>query len=330
MSIDETLTLPVGVTLDRFIKRQQSAFKGASGELSQLLRDIGLAAKIINREVNRAGLIDLTGGTDSENIQGEAQQKLDVIANVRLIRALKNGGEVCAIITEEDEGIIYTGNNEGKYVVALDPLDGSSNIDVNVSIGTIFSIYHRISPEGTLANEADFLQGGRSQVAAGYILYGSSTILVYSTGKGVNCFTYENSLGEFFLSHTNVMAPKNGNIFSINYGNYTSFFAPIKKYLSLCLDRSYSSRYIGSLVGDFHRNQFKGGIYLYPPTNEHLKGKLRLLYECYPLAFLAEDSGARATDGYQEILDIEATSFHQRSPLYVGSELMVKELMELH
>jgi fructose-1,6-bisphosphatase I len=327
MTLQEKLTTPVGVTLDRFIKRQQSSFEGASGELSQLLRDIGLAAKIINREVNRAGLIDIIGSMNQENIQGESQQKLDVVANVRLIRALKNGGEVCAIITEEDEGIIQTGNNNGKYVVALDPLDGSSNIDVNVSIGTIFSIYRRCTAVGTEATTKDFMQGGRRQVAAGYILYGSSTILVYTTGKGVNGFTYENSLGEFFLSHAAIKTPFEGKIYSVNEGNYNSFIPPARAYITDCHQKNYASRYIGSLVGDFHRNLLKGGIYLYPPTNDYPNGKLRLLYECYPLAFLAEQSGGKATDGKQAILSIPPQDFHQRVPFYIGSEGMMNDLM---
>lgn len=323
----ETLASPVGVTLDRFIKREQNFFPGASGELSQLLRDIALAGKIINREINRAGLIDIIGAFGSKNVQGEAQQKLDVVANIRLIRALKNGGEVAAIITEEDEDIIFTGNDNGKYVVALDPLDGSSNIDVNVSIGTIFAIYRRQTPVGTAPTVEDFLQGGRKQIAAGYILYGSSTILVFTTGNGVNGFTYENSLGEYFLSHADMKCPIEGKIYSINEGNYHSFLSSSRRYVMNCHLKGYASRYIGSLVADFHRNLIKGGIYLYPPTRENEKGKLRLLYECYPLAMIAEQAGGVATDGYNSILDIEPIHFHQRSPLYIGSPTMVNDLL---
>jgi fructose-1,6-bisphosphatase I len=223
MNTENTLALPVGITLDRFIKSQQDAFQYATGELSQLLRDIALASKIINREINRAGLIDITGDLGSNNIQGEAQQKLDIIANIRFIRALVNGGQVVGILSEEDDEIIQTNNLNAKYVVAIDPLDGSSNIDVNVSIGTIFSIYRRISPIGTPAVEADFTQGGRKQIAAGYILYGSSTIMVYTTGKGVNGFTYENSLGEYFLSHTDIKIPQIGKIYSTNEASLCSF-----------------------------------------------------------------------------------------------------------
>ena len=319
----QELALPVGVTLDRFIMLSQSAFPYATGELSQLLRDIALAGKIINREINRAGLVDIAGGSGTENVQGENQQKLDIVANIRFIRALKNGGEVCAILSEEDEHIIYTGNDNAKYVVAMDPLDGSSNIDVNVSIGTIFSIYRRVTPIGSAASVKDFLQGGRKQVAAGYILYGSSTMLVFSTGEDVNGFTFDHSLGEFILSHKNMRSPQNGSIYSVNEGHYYGYDLSVQNYLNDCKREGLSARYIGSLVGDFHRNLLKGGIYLYPSTKKDPKGKLRLLYECYPLAFLAEKSGGKASDGTGNILDIIPVSFHQRSPIYVGSSSMV-------
>lgn len=323
----QELALPVGVTLDRFIMHSQSAFPYATGELSQLLRDIALAGKIINREITRAGLVDISGANGTENVQGEAQQKLDIVANIRFIRALKNGGEVCAILSEEEEDIIYTGNNNGKYVVAMDPLDGSSNIDVNVSIGTIFSIYRRVTPIGTEATMADFLQGGRKQIAAGYILYGSSTMLVFSTGDGVNGFTLDHSLGEFILSHIKMTSPQKGKIYSVNEGNYLSYTPSIQQYINNCKEKEYTARYIGSLVGDFHRNLLKGGIYLYPATKKDANGKLRLLYECYPLAFVAEQSGGKASDGTQAILDIVPTSFHQRAPLFVGSTTMVEDVL---
>ncbi|WP_338877230.1 class 1 fructose-bisphosphatase [Spirosoma sp. SC4-14] len=321
------LALPVGVTLDRYIMHRQTAFPYATGELSQLLRDIALAGKIIHREVNRAGLIDLTGGMGIQNVQGESQQKLDMIANIRFCRALKNGGEACAIISEEDEDIIFTGNNNGKYVVAIDPLDGSSNIDVNVSIGTIFSIYRRVTPIGSQPALSDFLQGGRQQVAAGYILYGSSTILVYTTGHSANGFTYDASLGEFILSHPDIHSPVDGQIYSCNDGNINSYDQGVQDYLTSCRKKQYTARYIGSLVGDFHRNLLKGGIYLYPPTKKNRDGKLRLLYEAFPLAFLAEKAGCLASDGQQSILDIVPTSLHQRTPLYIGSPIMVNELL---
>ncbi|MGM9507345.1 class 1 fructose-bisphosphatase [Larkinella sp. GY13] len=321
------LALPVGVTLDRYIMHRQTAFPYATGELSQLLRDIALAGKIIHREVNRAGLIDLTGGMGIQNVQGESQQKLDMIANIRFSRALKNGGEACAIISEEEEEIIYTGNNHAKYVVAMDPLDGSSNIDVNVSIGTIFSIYRRVTPIGTQPTMADFLQGGRRQVAAGYILYGSSTILVYSTGHNANGFTYDASLGEFILSHPDIQSPADGQIYSCNDGNLDDYESGVQGYLTACRRKKYTARYIGSLVADFHRNLLKGGIYLYPPTQKNPDGKLRLLYEAFPLAFLAEMTGCVATTGQQSILDIKPDSFHQRTPLYIGSPVMVENLV---
>ncbi|MFB0908270.1 MAG: class 1 fructose-bisphosphatase [Spirosomataceae bacterium] len=323
----DALALPVGTTLDRFIKRHEKEFSYASGELSQLLRDIALAGKILNREINRAGLIDIIGADDERNPHGEVQQKLDVIANIRMIRALTNGGEVCGVVTEEDEGIIHTGNKNGKYVVALDPLDGSSNIDVNVSVGTIFSIYRRVSPVGTKATLDDFLQGGRAQVAAGYILYGSSTILFYTTGNGVNAFTLENSLGEFFLSHKRLEYPKNGELYSANEGYYHSFPPQVKSYLTSCKLKEFSGRYIGSLVADFHRNMFKGGIYLYPPIPVHPTGKLRLLYECYPLAFVAEQANGLSTDGTNPTLDIPIEAIHQKCPYYVGSAEMIENLL---
>lgn len=328
MLSEEDIAVPVGTTLDRFIMRKQEAFPYATGELSQLIRDIALASKIINREINRAGLINIAGMYGTQNIQGEEQQKLDVIADVRFIRALKNGGEVCAIISEEQDKIIDTGNRHGKYVVALDPLDGSSNIDVNVSIGSIFSVYRRVTPVGTVPNETDVLQSGRKQVAAGYVLYGSSTMLVYTTGHGVHGFTYDASLGEFFLSHTEIKIPEKGKIFSYNEGNYDDFSPAIQSYITDCKTARYSGRYIGSLVADFHRNMLKGGIYLYPPTQKAPNGKLRLLYECYPLAMLIEQAGGMATDGKQPILDIVPTDLHQRTPLYIGSADMVRTVTQ--
>lgn len=316
----------VGTTLDRFIMRKQEQFSYASGELSQLLRDIALAGKIINREINRAGLIDITGAIGSQNVQGEEQQKLDVIADVRFIRALRNGGEVCGIISEENEQIIDTGNHNGKYVVAIDPLDGSSNIDVNVSIGTIFSIYRRVTPVGTPPLLEDFLQKGTEQVAAGYILYGSSTMLVYTTGHGVNAFTYESSLGEFILSHSEMKMNAKGKIYSCNEGNSNEFPAGVNNYISFCKDNAYSARYIGSLVADFHRNLLKGGIFIYPATQKAPTGKLRLLYECNSLAFIAEQAGGKATNGEMRILDIQPDKLHQRCPLFIGSTEMVDKL----
>lgn len=314
----------IGIALDRFIKNNQDQFQYASGELSQLLRDIALASKVVNREVNKAGLIDIMGPMGSQNTGGEQQQKLDVLANIRFTRALTKGGEVCALISEETESFVDL-NNEGKYVIAIDPLDGSSNIDVNVSIGTIFSIYRRKSPVGQPIQEKDILQKGSEQVAAGYILYGSSTMLVYTTGHGVNGFTYEPTLGEYFLSHPDMTIPVEGKIYSVNEGSSNSFGASVKNYLQRCKDRNYTARYIGSLVADFHRNLLKGGIYIYPATAKDRNGKLRLMYECNALAFVAEQAGGAATNGECRILDLEPKDLHQRTPFFVGSKNMVDE-----
>lgn len=322
-----SLGLPIGTTLDRFIKKKQDEFDYATGELSQLLRDIGLAGKVINREVNKSGLLDIAGAYGAKNVQGEEQQKLDVIANIRFTRALRNGGMVCGIISEEDEEIIHL-NPNCRYIVAMDPLDGSSNIDVNISIGTIFSIYRRVSPIGGPVQMEDVLQKGTQQVAAGYILYGSSTMLVYTTGHGVNGFTLEPSLGEFVLSHTNMTCPEDGTIYSINEGSWHQFDQSIQDYTQWCKDQGLTARYIGSLVADYHRNMLKGGIYLYPNTSKAPDGKLRLLYECNALAFIAEQAGGMATDGKQRVLEIEPKAFHQRTPFYIGSKNMVKKVLE--
>jgi fructose-1,6-bisphosphatase I len=316
---------PVGVTLDRFIKRKEDEFPYASGELSQLLRDIALAAKIVNREISRSGLLGIEGAYGNENIQGEEQQKLDVIANIRFIRAFRNGGEVAAIVSEEEDDVI-TINKDASYIVAIDPLDGSSNIDVNVSIGTIFSIYRRRSKRGAKIKKEDYLQKGSEQVAAGYVLYGSSTMLVYTTGCGVNGFTYEPSLGEFFLSHANMATPENGKIYSINEGNFNNFDRSIQEYVKYCMRMEMTSRYIGSLVGDFHRNLLKGGIYLYPPMRTQPNGKLRLMYECNALAFIIEQAGGKATDGKRRILDIAPKSLHERTPFFIGAAALISSL----
>src|SRR5688572_17667406 len=295
---------PIGTALDRFIKNNQDQFAYASGELSQLLRDIALASKVVNREVSKAGLIDIMGAVGSQNMAGDDQQKLDVLANIRFTRALAKGGEVCALVSEESDTFVDL-NNEGKYVIAIDPLDGSSNIDVNVSIGTIFSVYRRKSLAGTPIREEDILQKGSEQVAAGYILYGSSTMLVYTTGHGVNGFTYEPSLGEYFLSHPDLQMPENGKIYSVNEGSANSFSESVRNYIQYCKDSNYTARYIGSLVADFHRNMLKGGIYVYPATAKDPLGKLRLMYECNALAFIAEQAGGKASDGNHRILDID-------------------------
>ena len=327
-NIKDSLLLPMGTTLDRFIMRNQAHFPFATGELSQLLRDIALASKIVNREINRAGLINISGSVGSMNVQGEDQQKLDVVADVRFTRAITNGGEVCAIISEEHDDMIDTGNHKGKYIMAMDPLDGSSNIDVNVAVGTIFSIYRRLSPIGTPPDLADVLQKGSRQVAAGYILYGSSTMLVYTTGHGVFGFTYEPSLGEYYLSHANMRIPATGSIYSCNEANMHTFPEPVRQVIDNMRHEGASSRYIGSFVADFHRNLFKGGIFMYPETAKSPKGKLRLMYECNPMAFLIEQAGGLATDGTRRILDLEPTNLHQRCPLYVGSKELVERVVK--
>lgn len=319
-------------TLGEFIVEKQHDFPHATGELTALISAIKLGAKIIHRDINKAGLVDILGASGVENIQGEQQMKLDLFANEKLKAALKARGIVAGIASEEeDEFVIFEGEENGKYVVLMDPLDGSSNIDVNVSVGTIFSIYRRVSEPGTPVVEADFMQPGNKQVAAGYVVYGSSTMMVYTTGAGVHAFTYDPSLGVFCLSHERMTYPPTGYTYSINEGNYIRFPQGVKKYLKFCQEedlpthRPYTSRYIGSLVADFHRNLLKGGIYLYPSTASHPQGKLRLLYECNPMAFLAEQAGGKASDGKNRILDLVPQSLHERSPFFVGNDHMVED-----
>ncbi len=323
-------------TLGQFIIEKQADFPYAKGELSRLLRDIGIAAKIVNREVNKAGLVEILGETGETNIQGERVKKLDVFANDQFIAALKAGGEVCAIASEENDEIIPIDSEiskSAKYVVAMDPLDGSSNIDVNVSVGTIFSVYRRTSLSGP-GNLEDFMQRGTEQVAAGYIIYGSSCMLVYTTGKGVNGFTLDPTIGEFCLSHPNMQTPKMGKTYSINEGNYLHFPDGVKKFIKYCqeenkeTDRPYSSRYIGSGVADIHRNLITGGIYIYPTTTKSPNGKLRLLYECNPLAYIVEQAGGKATTGGKRIMEVPITELHQRTPLFLGSSEMVDIAMD--
>jgi fructose-1,6-bisphosphatase I len=319
------------ITLGQFIIKKQSDFPYAKGELSRLLRDIGIAAKIVNREINKAGLADILGDSGIVNVQGETQKKLDVYANEQFISALSSGGECCLVASEENEEVVLLNTDvskNAKYVVAIDPLDGSSNIDVNVAVGTTFSIYRRKSSNGNGVLE-DILQKGTEQVAAGYVIYGSSTMLVYTTGKGVNGFTLDPSIGEFCLSHADIKIPETGSIYSINEGNYVHFPEGVKKYIKYCQveddasQRPYTSRYIGSMVADLHRNLIKGGIYIYPSTASAPKGKLRLVYECNPLAFIIEQAGGRATNGYDRILDIDVTEIHQRESIFIGSTKMV-------
>jgi fructose-1,6-bisphosphatase I len=318
------------VTLDEFIIRSEKDFEFATGELTGLLRDIGVAAKIVNREVNKAGLVNITGASDGANTHGEVQQKLDLYANEKLIECLNNSGEVCAIASEENDEIVQMPSMSSKkphYVVMFDPLDGSSNIDVNVSVGTIFAIYRRISEPGELATSADFLQPGTKQVAAGYVLYGTSTILVYTTGKGVNGFTLDPSIGEFCLSHRNMRIPTAGQFYSVNQGYYSKFDLEMRRYIDHCSDQNYGLRYIGSMVSDIHRILIQGGIFLYPSTRKFPKGKLRLLYECNPLSMLVEQAGGKAINTQlKRILEMEPTELHQRSTIAIGSPALVDEL----
>jgi fructose-1,6-bisphosphatase I len=314
-------------SLDEFIIQRQKDFPFASGDLSRLLRDIGLAAKIVSREVNKAGLVELAGVAGNQNSSGEEVQKLDVMADDMLISCLQNSGEVCGIASEENENFVSikaVGDREAKYVVIFDPLDGSSNIDVGVTIGTIFGIYRRVSKSGPVQLE-DFLQKGTEQVAAGYVVYGSSTMLVYTTGNGVNGFTLDPSIGEFCLSHPNMRIPEDGKIYSTNQGHYNKYPKEVRAFIDYCVDKSMSLRYIGTMVADVHRSILKGGIFYYPATNSSPNGKLRLLYECNPLAFIVEQAGGRATSGKIRILEIEPTELHQRTPIYIGSKNMVEK-----
>jgi len=322
-------------TLDEFTIQQMRDFPNATGELSGLLRDIGLAAKRVNVEVNKAGLVDILGDYGTVNVQGEEVKKLDVYANEQFMGVLRHGISCAGIGSEElDDVVVFNDevSNNSKYVCLFDPLDGSANIDVNVSIGTIFSVYRRISPQGTPATKADFLQPGIKQVAAGYVIYGSSTILVYATRRGVNGFTLDPSIGEFTLSHPNIKCPPTGKIYSVNHGNFLKYEEGVKRYINICQTKEkatggpYTQRYIGSMVSDVHRNLLKGGIFMYPGTVEKPGGKLRLMYECNPFAFIVEVAGGLATDGHQRVLEIQPGDVHQRTPFFVGSKLMMEEL----
>ena len=323
-------------TLGEFIIEHQNSFQYSTGELSRIINSIRLAAKVVNYKVNKAGLVDIVGAAGDQNIQGEDQQKLDVYANEVFIQTLINREIVCGIGSEENDDFITVAGSDNshnnKYVVLMDPLDGSSNIDVNVSVGTIFSVFRRITPVGTPVTIEDFLQPGINQVAAGYVIYGTSTMLVYTTGHGVNGFTLNPAIGTFYLSHPNMKYPERGNIYSINEGNYVHFPQGVKDYIKYCQleegDRPYTSRYIGSLVSDFHRNMIKGGIYLYPTTSKTPDGKLRLLYECNPMAFIAEQAGGKASNGFGRIMEIQPAELHQRVPFYSGNKEMVEKAEE--
>ena len=318
------------ITFDEFIAINQEKHSEATGELSGLLRDIGLASKIVNRDLSKAGLVDaILGDADAINVQGEEVKKLDIIANEVLKKCLQNSGECCGIASEEEEDFVaFKNRKKAKYVVLFDPLDGSSNIDVIAPVGTIFSVFHRVSKIGELCTLDDFLQTGERQVAAGYVIYGSSTMLVYTTGEGVNGFTLDPTIGEFCLSHPDIKTPSSAKTYSVNQGNYNSFPENVKKFVDYCQDntdkKAFSLRYIGSMVADFHRNLLKGGIFMYPATKDAPKGKLRLMYECNPMALLQEQAGGKAlNDEQQRILEIQPTKLHQRTAVYIGSKKMV-------
>jgi len=323
------------LTLDEFTIQQLRHIPNSTGELSSLLRDIGLAGKRVNVEVNKAGLVDILGDAGSVNVQGEDVKKLDVFANDQFIRVLQHGVSCAGIASEElDDYIAFNDpiSKNSKYVCLFDPLDGSGNIDVNVSIGTIFGVYRRVTEKGAIATKEDFLQKGIQQVAAGYIIYGSSTMLVYATRRGANGFTLDPSIGEWTMSHPDIKCPPKGKIYSVNHGNFFKYDSGVKKYIDSCQKRDksnggpYTQRYIGSMVSDVHRNLIKGGIFMYPATTDKPKGKLRLLYECNPFAFIIEVAGGKATNGKERILDVQPTELHQRSPMFIGSREMMEEL----
>ena len=323
------------ISLSQFIADQQSKHKQATGDLSKIFRDIKFAAKIVNRDVRKAGLVDILGAFGTVNVQGEEVKKLDMLANEEFKSSLTLGGDCCAIISEEEEDIHHietTLNVNSKYIIAMDPLDGSSNIDVNASIGTIFSVYKRISPVGGPVTMDDVLQKGINQVAAGYIIYGSSTMMVFTTGNGVNAFTLDASIGDFCLSHPDIKIPEDGNIYSINDGIYDRMEPGVQHYVDYCRNsttkETYSARYIGSMVADFHRNMLKGGIFMYPATTDAPKGKLRLMFESNPMAFITEQAGGKATTGHVRILEIQPTEIHQRNPVFMGSTHMVEKVEE--
>lgn len=320
------------MTMDEFTIQETRKFPQATGELSALLRDIGLACKLINKQVMKAGLVEgILGSHGATNIQGEEQMKLDVYADETLIAVLRNSADCAGIASEENDDFVCFDDEhslKSKYVVLFDPLDGSSNIDCNAPIGTIFAIYRRVSPLGECCTSEDFLQPGKALMAAGYVVYGSSTMMVYATKLGVNGFTLEPSIGEFCLSHPDIKVKEKGKIYSINQGNWSKFSDGMKGFLNHCMEQVYSHRYIGSMVADMHRTLIKGGIFMYPADSAAKKGKLRLMYECNPMAFLVEAAGGVATTGTQRILDIQPEELHQRVPVFIGSKSMVEKAVE--
>jgi len=314
------------MTLERFIHEQEHLYPGATGDFSAILHDLSLAAKLVWREVTKAGLVDILGSTNRKNISGDVVKKLDEFADETIYKAMDHGGHLCVMASEENEDILHIPEEyrSGGYVLLYDPLDGSSNIDANITIGSIFSIYKRISPEGKGTLE-DCLQQGLKQVAAGYIIYGSSTVFVYSTGNGVHGFTLDPTIGEFLLSNENIKIPRKGKIYSMNEGNYRNWDEGLQKYIQYiteddkATDRPYSLRYIGTMVGDAHRTLMYGGIFAYPGDKKNPAGKLRLCYECNPMAYIIEQAGGRAIDGKKRILEVQPTTLHQHTPVFLGS-----------
>jgi len=319
------------ITLDEFIIKNQKHYNDATGSLTRLLRDIGIASKIVNREVNKAGLNNILGEANTGNASGDEVQKLDIFANQVMIECLQNSGECAGVASEEDlkwTKLKPVSNKRADYIVVMDPLDGSSNIDVNVSVGTIFGIYKKTTKTKNGVKDSDFYQKGSKMVASGYVLYGTSTILVYTTGNGVNGFTLDPSIGEFCLSHKNIKMPDFGIYYSVNQGYYQKFDLEVRRFIDNCNDENYRLRYIGSMVSDVHRSLFKGGIFLYPNTRKYPEGKLRLLYECNPMSFIVEQAGGMAVDcQLNRILDVPVTGIHQRSTIAIGSKKMVKEFI---
>ena len=319
------------LTLEEFRKKELRSLPHATGELSNLLRDISLASKRVNVEVNKASLVDILGATGETNIQNESVQKLDEFANHQFKTVLQGGVSCAGIASEELDDFVALDElrcNDSKYVVVMDPLDGSSNIDVNISIGTIFGVYHRKSARGAPCTKEDFLQSGENLIAAGYIIYGSSTILVYATKRGVNGFTLDPSMGEYTLSHPDIQCPE-GECYAVNHGNFFNFENQVQEYITACQHRSYTQRYTGSLVADMHRNLLKGGIFLYPATKENKNGKLRLVYECNPFAFIFLVAGGDVTDGVLNILQKQPASLHERCPFFAGSRNMMAGFINL-
>jgi fructose-1,6-bisphosphatase I len=318
------------ITLGQFIIDRQNEISDAKGGFSDIFRALEFAAKLVNRDVRKAGLADILGNYGTTNVQGEEVKKLDVIANETFLNYLEKTGEICAIISEENDDVFWCkGSENASYILSIDPLDGSSNIDVNASIGTIFSLYKRLDLNKPCSVENDILQKGANIVAGGYIIYGSSTMFVYTSGNGVNGFTLDDSIHEFCLSHPDMKIPETGKIFSLNEGNLNDFPQGVQTYVQQCKEKRMSARYIGSLIADFHRNLLKGGIFMYPPTAKANNGKLRLIYECIPMSYLIEQAGGMASDGKNRILDIKPETLHQRVPLFIGSKKMVEEVCAL-